>query len=178
MVESPSIFQVNVSRGGVPKWAIPEAKVTTTGIATDRQADRRSHGGPDRALCLYALEAIVALRKEGHDVEPGSTGENITTVYLDWSRVLPGTRMWLGNDVLIEVTDYAAPCWKNARWFADGDFNRINQKAHAGGSRVYARVLREGAIRPGDAIALWEQSTAERLERMAIPVYRWPRDFR
>ena len=178
MSPEASIYQINVSRGGVPKWAVPEATVNEFGITTDAQADRRSHGGPARALCLYSLEKIVELRQEGHEVEPGSTGENITTLGLDWSKVLPGVRMKLGETVLIEVTDYTAPCWKNATWFIDGDFNRMNQKLNPGSSRMYARVLEGGTIRPGDAIELYEEATADRLERTAIPVYRWPRDFR
>jgi MOSC domain-containing protein YiiM len=177
MTATASIYQVNVSRGGVPKWAVAEATVDENGITTDRQADRRSHGGIQRALCLYSLEQIVELRQEGHNVEPGSTGENITTLDLDWKKVLPGVRMRLGEEVLVEVTDYAAPCWKNSTWFIDGDFNRINQKVNPGASRMYARVIEGGTIRPGDTIELIEESTADRLQRIAIPVYRWPRDF-
>jgi MOSC domain-containing protein YiiM len=177
MMSEPSIYQVNVSRGGVPKWAVAEAEVNEFGITTDAQADRRSHGGPARALCLYSLEHIVELRNEGHDIEPGSAGENVTTLGLDWRRILPGVRMHLGPDVLIEVTDYTAPCWKIAGCFIDGDFNRVNHKVNPGASRVYAKVLQGGTIRPGDPIRVVDESTADRLQRIAVPTIRWPRDF-
>ncbi len=177
MDEGPTIYQVSVSRGGVPKRPVAEAMVDEQGITIDHQSDRRSHGGISRALCLFSLEQIVELRKEGHDVEPGSTGENVTTLGVDWSKVLPGARMRLGQEVLVEITDYASPCWKNAVWFRDGDFNRLNHKVNPGCSRMYAKVLEGGTIRPGDHIELMGESTAERLERTAIPVFRWPRDF-
>ncbi|MDZ7727337.1 MAG: MOSC domain-containing protein [Dehalococcoidia bacterium] len=161
--------QVNASRGGVPKRPIPEATVDERGITVDQQADRRAHGHPTQALCLYALEQIVALRNEGHDVSPGSTGENITTLDIDWREVIPGARLRLGDEVLIEITDYASPCWKNANWFIEGDFNRINQNLYPGESRTYAKVLQGGTIRPGDPIEVIPESAGVRVERQQIP---------
>lgn len=177
MTQDGSIYQINVSRGGVPKRPVPEAEVDERGITIDQQADRLAHGHPPQALCLYSLEHIVALRQEGHTVEPGSTGENITTLDVDWREVIPGARLRLGSEVLIEITDYASPCWKNANWFIEGDFNRINHKVFPGESRTYARVLQGGTIRPGDRITVLAESAAVRVERQQIPVYRWPRDF-
>jgi MOSC domain-containing protein YiiM len=54
---------------------------------------------------------------------------------------------------LVEATVFTLPCSHNARWFADGDFNRMH---HARGpvSRVYARVVRPGQVRPGDDAVL------------------------
>ena len=72
------IFQLNCSKGGVPKLAVRESLLTETGLECDRQADRRYHGGPERALCLFSLERILELQAEGHPVFPGSTGENVT----------------------------------------------------------------------------------------------------
>ena len=43
------------------------------------------HGGPYRAVCLYAIEAIERLQAEGHPVEPGSVGDNLTTSGIEWS---------------------------------------------------------------------------------------------
>ncbi len=47
------IVQLNTSPGGVPKLPVPEAEVTPSGMAGDRQRNLRFHGGPRRALCLY-----------------------------------------------------------------------------------------------------------------------------
>jgi len=168
-----AVFQINVSRGSVPKRAIASATVDARGVLGDAQTDLRHHGGPERALCLFPLELIRSLQAEGHDIEPGHLGENVTTVDLDWQRVVPGARLRLGDRLVIVITGYAAPCWKNARWFTDGDFNRLNQQSQPGRSRVYARVLVPGDLRTGDPIALDKESAAVRVARTQPPTLRW-----
>ena len=42
------VHSVDLSRGGVPKNAARFAFVGFEGLAGDRQADRRYHGGPER----------------------------------------------------------------------------------------------------------------------------------
>ena len=148
------IFQLNVSDGGVPKLAVREAVLTPEGLAGDRQRDLRYHGGPGRALCLFALERVMELQAEGHPIFPGSTGENLTVVGLDWSGLAPGARLALGGEAVVEITSYTSPCKKIAASFARGDFKRISQKVHPGHSRLYARVLRPGRLSAGQSITL------------------------
>jgi MOSC domain-containing protein YiiM len=149
------IVQVNISRGGVPKLPVMVAEVGEPGIAGDGHNEPPSvHGGPERALCLFALERIEALAAEGDPIFAGATGENVTVSGIDWDAVVPGTRLRLGADVRIEITRYTTPCRTNARWFAGGDFNRMHHVLHPGWSRVYARVLTGGTIRPGDVVEL------------------------
>ena len=147
----PRVHQISVSHGGVPKLPVPEAKITVRGIEGDRQRHRHIHGGPDRAVCVYSLEAIEALQAEGHPIAPGSTGDNVTIAGLDWSSVQPGDRLLIGS-VQLELLSYTTPCIHNARWFVNGDFSRISHKKNPGWSRMYARVSVEGSIRVGDAI--------------------------
>ncbi|MFV9504623.1 MAG: MOSC domain-containing protein [Oscillochloridaceae bacterium umkhey_bin13] len=147
------LVQINVNpRGGVPKYAVPSAELTINGVVGDLQRDRRVHGGPERAVCLYALERIEALRGEGHMIGPGTTGENLTLAGLDWARLGIGTRLLIGEWVELEVTDFAAPCSTIADSFRDGEFKRISAKLHPGWSRLYARVLSEGVVRVGDRV--------------------------
>jgi MOSC domain-containing protein YiiM len=158
MAEQAHIFQINRSDGGVPKGPIREARVTILGLEGDRHNDTVHHGGPERALCLYALERIVDLQAEGHPIYPGSTGENVTLVGLDWAQVVPGTRLRLGEEVQVEITRYTTPCQKIAASFAGGQIQRMSQDAHSGWSRVYARVLSPGTIRVGDAVRMAPQA--------------------
>jgi MOSC domain-containing protein YiiM len=162
-----SIVQVSASRGGVPKRALLLGVVDASGLTGDKQKNREFHGGPDRALCLYASERLDALARDGHPIFPGATGENVTTRGLDWDLVRPGVRLRLGSDLLIEITDYAQPCLKNKRWFSDGNFNRINQKRCPGWSRVYARVLVGGVIKRGDPVELLAAAVHEEVPRHA-----------
>ena len=145
-----SIFQINISAGGVPKLPVRNAEVTELGLVGDVQKHTKVHGGPMRALCLYSLERILALQAEGHPIFAGSTGENLTLAGLDWDAVVPGVRLRLGDTVEVEVTQYTEPCPAIAGSFAGGDISRMQQAAHPGWSRVYVRVLTPGHIGVGD----------------------------
>ena len=159
---SGRVVQVSISPGGVPKRAVPSARVTVEGLEGDGHRDREHHGGPERAVCLYAQELIEALGKEGHPVAPGSLGENVTVAGLDWSTLVPDACLLVG-DVLLQITRYTSPCINITASFAGGDYARISQKRHPGWSRVYARVLKEGAIRPGDDARVLSSAEAETL---------------
>lgn len=146
---------INVSRGGVPKRPIAEAAVTPDGVEGDRQGDRRYHGGPDRAVTLFSAERIAALQAEGHPIEAGSTGENLTVSGIDWTRATPGARLDVG-EVRLEITRYATPCAKIAGAFTGGDIARVGHKANPGWSRVCARVIVPGRVHVGDSVKLLE----------------------
>jgi len=161
------IVQISVSRGGVPKTAVPAARVTAEGLEGDAQRDREHHGGPERAVCLYSIEAIERLRAEGHSIAPGSIGANVTVEGLDWSALGPGNHLLLGNQVLVQVTRYTSPCLNIRGSFKDGEFARVSQKRHPGWSRVYARVLVEGTIRRDDAVRLLDEIQAAQLTAVA-----------
>jgi MOSC domain-containing protein YiiM len=153
-----TIFQLNCSDGGVPKVPVREAQLTPTGLACDRQAHLKIHGGPERALCLYALEHITALQEEGHPIFPGSAGENLTIVGVDWKTLEPGTKLALGDEVVIEITSYAGPCQTIAASFVDRKFKRISQKKHPGESRLYARVLKTGRLATGQTVRVLDRA--------------------
>ncbi len=157
---SGRIVQISVSGGGVPKMAVPEAKVTALGLAGDAHRNRELHGGPERAVCLYAMEMIASLRAEGHDIVPGAIGENVTVEGLDWSAMVPGCHVLLGETVLLQITRYTSPCANITGSFREGYFGRVSQKRHPGWSRVYARVLTEGSFSHGDPVRLLDEMEA------------------
>ena len=73
-----TVVQVNVSRGGVPKRAIPVAELTANGI--DGDAWRYPfHGGRQKAILLITIEGIEELVSRGFPLFAGALGENITT---------------------------------------------------------------------------------------------------
>lgn len=147
------VVQINVNaQGGVPKHATPSAEITMQGVVGDKQRDRRFHGGPNRAVSLYSYELIQALRAEGHPIDLGTTGENLTISGLDWATLQPGDQLAIGSRVCLEITDYAAPCKNIAASFQDGDFSRIAHKRAPGWSRLYARVLTEGTVHIEDRV--------------------------
>jgi MOSC domain-containing protein YiiM len=142
---------INVSPGGVPKTRVRQAHVTEDGLEGDAQRDRFFHGGRDRAVVLFSLDVIRALQAEGHAIDIGTTGENLTVSGLTWTDVVPGTELEIG-EVRLRITTYAAPCANIKRSFADSDFSRMSERRHRGWSRVCARVVTGGMIRVGDLV--------------------------
>ena len=152
-----SVAVVSVSLGGVPKRSVAAADVVGNGLVGDRQAARRHHGHPFQAVSLWSLERIEALAADGHPIAPGSCGENLTLTGLDWASMRPGVVLDVGT-ATIELTGTATPCTKNAQWFSDRDYRRIDHDRHPGWSRWYAAVLAEGRVAAGDrAVVRWPE---------------------
>lgn len=147
------VASINVGSGGVPKTPTDSCEVDYSGIVRDRQATRKHHGRPYQALSLWSAEVIAALNAEGHSLNPGAAGENLTLSGLDWSLVRPGTRLRIGN-IVCDVSSYAVPCKQLAHLFIDRDFGRIHHDRDlATGEatcRVYATVIEPGRLRVGD----------------------------
>ena len=69
-------------------WKSPvDGRVAVRGVNLDGddQADRRVHGGPDKAVYAYASEDYAWWADQGDDVGPGTFGENLTTEGIDLS---------------------------------------------------------------------------------------------
>jgi MOSC domain-containing protein YiiM len=148
-----SVGSLQASSGGVPKLPIAEAVVGPGGIDGDGQNNRRNHGRPWQALCLYSSDLLEVLAAEGHPIAAGSTGENLTMSGVDWSRMRGGLTIEIG-DVRLRTSSPAAPCHKIGDCFVDRDWIRIDHVDHPGWSRWYASVLTGGTIRPGDQVTI------------------------
>ena len=149
---SAKIICINVNaQGGVPKLPVESARLGFNNVEGDKQRDRRYHGGPRRAVCLYSLEIIEALRAEGHPIESGWTGENLLISGLNWDEMVPGVQLQIGA-ARVEITSYANPCKHIAHAFEGGDFMRIGQKKNPGWSRIYARVMTEAEVKVGNEV--------------------------
>ncbi len=141
-----------LSDGGVPKTAVDSAEIGWRGVLGDRQASRAHHGRPWQAVCLWSADVVADLARAGHPIRPGSAGENVSIRGLDWSAARPGARMSFGT-VTLAVAAYAIPCSKNARWFTDGDYERMSHE-RSNRSRLYARVLQPGRVGLGDTVRI------------------------
>jgi len=107
---------------------------------------------------MYSIERIHALQLEGHPIDVGTAGENVTVEGVDWDLVVPGARIKIGDQVLLEIASFTNPCKTIKASFIDGKFVRIAEKLHPGWSRVYARVLAEGEIRFGDPVEVIQRA--------------------
>jgi MOSC domain-containing protein YiiM len=149
------VERIGVGSGGVPKHPAEVAEILPRGLIGDRQAVRRHHGRPFQAVSLYSSEVIAALVEEGHPIEWGAAGENLTVSGLDWARLRPGTRFALGDPldpVCLEMTSWMPPCSTIAEAFVARDFTRIDHEVHPGWSRAYAAVVRPGSVGAGSLL--------------------------
>jgi MOSC domain-containing protein YiiM len=159
-------LELEGQRSGIFKQRIDgPVRVETQGIVGDEQADRRVHGGPEKAVHHYAAEnyAIIAqaFAQCSEALVPGSLGENISAHGLTESSVHIGDVYRIGSAVL-QVSQPRNPCWKiNHRFAVEGISMHIAQQRITG---WYYRVVDPGVIETGDAIMLLERQT----ERFSI----------
>lgn len=151
-----TVHSINISKeGGVPKLPIGEATILVTGIDGDynRFRSEKKAGIGTRAVTLFSLEIIHQLQKEGHSIDVGTTGENITVEGVDWSSLSAGTRMMIG-DAMLELSEPTAPCSKIGKSFVKGAFSRIDHDLEVGWSRWSASVIDEGHVEVGSQIII------------------------
>ena len=149
----PIVYSINVnSAGGVPKYPVEKILLGKNNVQGDKQNDLQYHGGPSRAVCLFSLERILSLQKEGHPIQPGTTGENLTIQGLDWNLMKVGAKFQIG-EVEIELTGPAPPCKTISESFNGEGFVRISEKKYPGWSRWYASVSKEGMVTINDIIS-------------------------
>ena len=172
------VLQLNLSPGGVPKHPVAEARLGPHGFEGDAHDHDHVHGGPLRAVCLIANEALERVREDGHPgVVPGAVGENLTTEGIEIARLVVGARLAIGSEVVLEISAPANPCDVIKGAFAAGKSGRISILLHPDDSRMYARVERGGTVgilqrasqtrRRGHVLKLHPAQVAVQLARMA-----------
>ena len=129
---------------GTRKTCVEEALVIKEhGIDGDAHA-----GAWHRQVSFLAMESIEAAKKRGFEVTFGDFAENVATEGIDWPLLPLGTRVRLGDSVLVEVTQIGKECHKKcAIYYQAGDCIMPREG-------VFARVLQGGTIRCGDAVAV------------------------
>ena len=158
---SATILQINISSGGVPKYAVAEASVHRLGIESDIHSHPEFHGGPLQALLLIDAATIEQIAALGFPVTAGSLGENITTLGLDRRWVRVGQQYRIGG-IIVEITKPRGPCTQLSVYGAgiqQAIYDpQVKARDHTsprwGMSGFYASVVQGGLIRPGDPIAL------------------------
>jgi MOSC domain-containing protein YiiM len=147
------VESMQASGGGVPKVPIETAEIGPAGVIGDVQGNRRHHGRPWQAICLYSSDLIGLLRGEGHPIMAGGTGENLTVSGIDWARMRGGLTISIG-DVVLRTSGPATPCRNIGDCFTERHWNRIDHVERPGWARWYASVLRGGTVVPGDSVTV------------------------
>ena len=162
------VLSVNVGRSrrfdydGSPAtsaiWKSPvEGRVAVRGVNLegDEQADRKAHGGPDKAVYAYAVEDTRWWGERlARSLAPGEFGENLDTEGIDVTNAVVGER-WEAGSALLEVSEPRIPCWRLAVRMHDPHFPRAFTEAGRPGT--YLRIVREGAVGAGDEVRVIER---------------------
>jgi len=159
------IVSVNLSeRKHVPKTPVPEIELRPDlGVVND------AHAGPGiRQVSLLAVESIErqkqSLTNAGADGEaaicpkggellvPGGFAENLTTRGLELPTIPIGTRLRVGDEVVLEITKIGKKCHQHCAIFHTlGDCVMPREG-------IFAQVIRGGRVRPGDEVSVEDRS--------------------
>ena len=146
------IVAVCISKSkGVRKRDIRECRVTPNhGLEGDAHA-----GKWHRQVSLLAKESIDRFNAQGYSIDCGGFGENLTTEGIDLISLPIGTKLKIGSEVLLEVTQIGKVCHRPCAIFRNtGDC--ILPKAG-----IFARVLTGGTVKVGDEISAAEQPSGQ-----------------
>ena len=153
-------------------WKTPAAgRIAARGVnlAGDDQADRKAHGGPDKAVYAYAVEDARWWENEiGRALARGELGENLTTEGIDVNEALIGERWRIGT-VLLEVSEPRIPCWRLGVRMNDEQFLRRFTEAMRPGA--YLRIISEGDLGAGDEIRVVEKPDSDVSIRDVFRIY-------
>jgi len=139
------ILSVNISDNkGEKKHNIGRCRVLRhSGLENDAHGEDKI-----RQISLLAMESIEKIRQKGLPVNCGDFAENLTTQGLELHALPVGTKLQIGHDVLLEVTQIGKSCLTPcAIFFAVGDCIMPKEG-------IFTRVLAEGIVATGDEIVV------------------------
>jgi MOSC domain-containing protein YiiM len=175
-VGSPREFEYNGRPARSAIWKSPVAgRVAARGVNLDGddQADRRAHGGPDKAVYAYAVEDLRWWTQEiGRQPQSGELGENLTTEGIAVNGALVGER-WAAGSTVLEVSEPRVPCWRLGVRMNDKLFPRRFTEALRPGA--YLRILVEGEVGAGDEIQVIERPGHGLTVRDILRIYAFDR---
>ncbi|MBI4523435.1 MAG: MOSC domain-containing protein [Deltaproteobacteria bacterium] len=158
-------------------WKSPVAgRIAARGVNLDGddQADRKAHGGPDKAVYAYAVEDLRWWEEESRrSLQFGGFGENLTTEGIEVNNALVGERWAIGTAVL-EVSEPRIPCWRLGVRMNDQMFVRRFTEALRPGA--YLRISAEGDLGAGDEIRVIERPDHDLTIRDIFRIYTRDRD--
>lgn len=137
------IKAISISKNrGTQKYNVPAAQLKAGfGIEGDAHA-----GDWHRQVSLLAEESIDKMRAKGAAVTEGDFAENITTEGIDLQSLTIGSKLRLGPEAEVEITQFGKQCHSGCIIFQQiGDCIMPREG-------VFAKVTKPGQIKPGDTI--------------------------
>ena len=129
---------------GVTKDPIPEGVFEDGGLRGDAHADPGTH----RQVSLLAKESIDKMRALGLKLKDGDFAENLTTEGIDLPSLVPGTRISVGDGLVLEITQIGKECHSGCA------IARKVGKCIMPKEGIFGKVITAGVVRPGDTIRI------------------------
>lgn len=126
------------------------------------EGDAHADSGWHRQVSLLASESIEKMRKLGYDVGPGDFAENLTCEGIELFSLPIGTRLTVGDEVLLEISQIGKECHTGCAIF------KLTGKCIMPKEGVFARVIQGGPVNIGDKIEIKsrpEKSAEEKNKR-------------
>jgi MOSC domain-containing protein YiiM len=130
-----------------PKKGVKKTNILLGSLIENYGLENDAHAGDwHRQVSLLAVESISKIRKKGLDVNPGDFAENITTKGIKLWELPVGTRLKLGENALVEVTQIGKECHDRCAIYKQvGDCVMPREG-------IFVKVLKGGTIGPSDSI--------------------------
>jgi MOSC domain-containing protein YiiM len=134
---------------GVSKDVVPEGQFCQGfGMVTDAHADFKTH----RQVSLLATESIDKMRKLGLNLGPGAFAENLTTEGIDLASLPIGTKVAVGKEVVLEISQIGKECHAGCAIMRQVGTCIMPKEG------VFARVITGGKITAGDKIKVIDKT--------------------
>ncbi len=159
LVAEENVIGPGEARTGIFKRPVSQpVKLTEMGLEGDFQADRRVHGGPDKAVHHYAANNYRLLQDAlphlADKFVPGTIGENFSSAVLAEENVHIGDTFSVGSAV-VQVSQPRRPCWKVNHRYGNAYLADFLMQQQITG--WYYRVLQAGEVQAGNQITLTER---------------------
>jgi len=137
------IISVNISEEKGEK----KRNVGSCFLLKDKGLTGDAHAGfMHRQVSLLAQESIDKIKNMGIDVVPGDFAENITTEGIELPTLPIGTKLLVGDGIVLRVTQIGKECHARCAIFQQvGDCVMPREG-------IFAEVLTEGEVKVGDTI--------------------------
>lgn len=132
-------------------------EITQSGIIGNEIADKRHHGGANKAVFAYGIEAYAQWEKElGLKIPYGGMGENLLLEGVKESELRAGDRLVFDEEVILEISMPRVQCFKIPSLYpTKEDKNALAKFLFAKGCvGFYLRVLRGGIISKNASISI------------------------
>jgi len=143
------VLAISISK----KKGIPKTNIDTANLIENHGIEGDVHAGNwHRQVSFLAIESINKMREAGiPKLRPGAFAENITTEFLILPEIEIGTKIKIGDEALLEITQIGKECHSKCAIFVKiGDCVMPREG-------IFAKVIKSGSIKPYDEIIVYSK---------------------